>query len=636
MTRLDIDGHPVALSPEFSLDFYDYNGIFDGEKDRGAFTYDIDIDLRQGDNARLYQHFNRINSTPEFTDRNARLLVDGMVLAQGKEVVLECDGNKAKIQIVCGNSEANAADDSKRLNALDLGTLPEYTQETALATIHAEPLSVPAVCTPVLTDYVKMPYVSKITEREETVGKMVNLTEYTDLWSERGSWHNTEDYPVKFLGQPYLVIVVERVLQALGWSVTYNILRSIEYARRLIVIHGMETSKICEMLPNWKASDFLYQIQMMFNVIIVYDNAKREAAIYTFGDFYKTKAITVEISPEEVVSDDSTPARKFDNDVEDKYNYDFVRYDLPSEAYGYRADISDNLKKIVKVWDADDFSEFNARNSWSRTTESFYNSAVFWRHRPSGTKWMLGNFGENIQQSIRHSFVRVDHFAHYESSNYKEGETSETVLQIVPAETLVMSIDMNNPTVNCGVVIPYAKNAGKVGLDFTTTKDMGLNQWVEGNEPRAKDTTGEKLYVAQYLGRVSVLATTHTNNTYNTALYPQVFTHRYIDGRIHAGQYLNEWEGNWRDSIFDALWDKSELEDDITFDLKKRKATTYSTELRVNDKEEHTINIKVRERLGVTSIFNIAGRRFVCRSLQYQVRNGKLLPYAIGKFLPLL
>ena len=63
MTRLEIDGKPIALSPNFSLDFYDYNGIFDFEHNRGAFTYDIDVDLRQGDNARLYRHFNRINNT---------------------------------------------------------------------------------------------------------------------------------------------------------------------------------------------------------------------------------------------------------------------------------------------------------------------------------------------------------------------------------------------------------------------------------------------------------------------------------------------------------------------------------------------------------------------------------------------
>lgn len=633
MIQLEIDGQPVALSPELSLDFYDYNGIFDVERNRGAFTYDIDIDLRQEDNARLYRHLYRINNTSKFTDRNARLLVEGLVFAEGKEVVLECNGFKAKIQIVCGSSEANAADDTKRLETLDLGTLPEYTQESALATINAAPLSVPAVCTPVMIDYVKMPYVSKSIERE-TVGKMVNLAEYADLWSDYGSWHSSEDYTPTFRGQPFLIIVVERVLQALGWTVTSNILRTMEYAKRLIVVHGVESNQICDMLPNWTASEFLSQIQLMFHVIFVYDNAERGVAILDRKTFYATQAATIVIDKEDVVRDEATPARKYDSEEEYLYNYDFIKYDLPSDVYGYRADISDDVNRRVTLYWVNDFGEFNGPASQFRTN-TFYNTAVFFYHTSSGSKWMAVEGQKNGVAPMKYYFARVDQFGHAKKASFKEGETTETILKIVPAETLVMSINMTDPTVNCGVVIPYAKISGNLGLDYTTSESFGLNQWVEGNSPRKKDTSSEKLYVAQYLGRTSVLAGSHPGN-YATARYPQVFTHRYIDGRIHTGQYLDDWGGNWRDGIFDALWDKEHLEDNITFDLRKRINTTYSNSLRVDDKEVHTIYIKVRERLDVTSIFNIAGRRFVCVSLQYQMRNGKLLPYAIGKFLPLL
>lgn len=639
MIKLEIDGQPVALAPESSFDFYDYNGIFDVERNRGAFTYDIDIDLRQGDNARLYNHFNRINNTSIFTDRNARIIVGGVVFAHGKEVVLECNGNIAKIQIVCGSSEANAADDSKRLGSIDLGIVPEYTQETALDTINAEPLAVPAVCTPVMIDYDKMPYVSKGIERE-TVSKMVNLTEYTDLWSEYGSWHSSDNYTPTFRGQPYLVIVVERVLQALGWSVTSNILRSMQYAKRLIVVHGIETNRICDMLPNWTVSEFLSQIQLMFHVIFVYNNADKEVAILDRRTFYATQAATIFIEAEDVVSEYDTPARKYDNEVEYLYNYDFIKYDLPSEVYGYRADITDDVNDIVTLFWVNNFSEFNGPTSQYRTV-SFYNSAVFFYNVSSDSKWMLADGQKNGVGPVRYFFARVDHFGHAKKASYKEGVTTETILKIVPAETLVMSINMTSPTVNCGVVIPYAKLSGKVGADFTTSESMGLNQWVEGNAPQKRDTSSEKLYVAQFLGRTSVLSESHnpsseTYNTYATAKFPQVFTHRYIDGRIHAGQYNDNWQGNWRDYIFDALWDKTDLEDAITFDLRRRLNTTYSNSLQVDDKEVHTICIKVRTRVDVTSIFNITGRRFVCVSLQYQVRNGNLLPYAIGKFLPLL
>ncbi len=636
MIRLEIDGQPVALNQDLSLDFYDYNGIFDVKRNRGAFTYDIDIDLRQGDNARLYRHLYRINNTSKFTDRSACLIVDGHLFAHGKEVVLECNGINAKIQIVCGSSEANAADDTKRLGSLDLGSLPEYTQETALATIHAEPLSVPAVCTPVMVDYVKMPYVSKSTERE-TVSKMVNLAEYTDLWSDYGSWHSSDKYTPIFRGQPYLVIVIERVLQAMGWRVTSNILRTMEYAKRLIVVHGIESDHICDMLPNWTVSEFLSQIQLMFHVIFVYDNASREVAILDRKTFYATQAATIVIDAENVVTDEATPARKYNTEEEYLYNYDLIKYDLPSDVYGYRGDISDDVNNIVTLHFVDNFSDFNGPTSQFRT-DTFYNTAEFFYHVSSGSKWMAVVGQMHGVAPMKYFFARVDQFGHAKKASYKEGESTETLLKIVPAETLVMSINttVDGNTCNCGVVIPYAKLSGKVAADYTTTESMGLNQWVEGNAPKKRDTSSEKLYVVQYLGRVSILATSHSNNTYILAHYPQVFTHRYIDGRIHAGQYNDNWQGNWRDYILDALWDKADLEDAITFDLRKRLNTTYSNSMQVDDKEVHTINIKVRARVDVTSIFNIAGRRFVCVSLQYQVRNGQLMPYAIGKFLPLL
>lgn len=632
MIRLEIDGYEIALNENLSLDFYDYNSIFDVEHNRGAFTYDIDIDLRQGNNARLYQHLQRINNTTVYTGRTARLFVEGLPIVKGKEIVLECNGKKAKIQIVCGSSEINTKGNTLRLSELNLGQLPEYTSATALETLNAEPLSVPAVCTPVMVDYVKIPFVTQNVERE-TVSKMVNLAEYTDLWSNTGSWHGTPT----FRGQPYLVIVIERVLEALGWTVTNNILRTMEYSKRLIVVHGYDTRDICDILPDWTVNEFLEQIQRMFNVIFVLNEEYHTVSILNRNVYYSEVAETVVVKQEDIVIDERTPARKYDGNEEYVYNYDSVKYDFPAKVYAYRGDVLDGVNEIVTLHYVSDFSEFNGPSSPYRN-DSFYNTAVFFYHVPSDSKWMLAKSGSG-QASIKYVFVRVNQFAHARKPTYKENESKETVLKIVPAETLVMAIYLTSPSLIGGVVIPYAQVSGQVGADFSTSSDMGLNQWVEGNAPQKKDTRSEKLYVAQYIGRTSVLADSHNPNSSSyeriaTTQYPQVFTHRFIDGRLY-GAYSDLWEGSFRDYIMDALWDKPELEDKITFDLNKRIATTYSSNLQVNDKEVYTINIKIHHRLDVTSVYNIAGRRFVCVSLRYQVRMGKLLPYAIGTFLPL-
>ena len=636
MIRLEINGHKVDVDENLSFDFYDYNNIFDVERNRGAFSYDIDIDLKSGNNAKLYQHMQRINSTSFFTGRSASIFVGGVVLVKGKEVILECNGYKAKIQIVGGSSEVNAEGSSIRMSDLDLGQLPEYTEETALATINADPLTVPAVCTPVMVNYRKMPFVSQNVERD-TVFDMVNLANYVDVWSASGSWYRSENYSPLFRGQPYLVLIIERVLQALGWTVTDNILRTMDYAKRLIVVHGYDTRNISEILPNWKVNEFLEQIQRMFNVIFVNDEKNRTVSIQNRNTYYQNVAETVIFDLDDIVFENNSPAIKFDSSEEYVYNYEAIKYDLPSKVYGQRADISDDVNEVVSLVYSNYFSDFNSASSPYRSA-NFYNQAFFFYNVPTDTKWMITK-GSPGQASINYIFVRVDQFAHARKSTYKEGDT-ETVLKIVPAETLVMSILLTDPTLNVGAVIPYAQVSGVVGADYTTTSDYGLNQWVEGNAPKKKDTKSEKLYVAQYLGRTTMLSDTHGGTSEasirkDTARYPQVYTHRYIDGRIY-GTNNNIWNGNWKDLIMDALWDKDNLEEGITFNLKRRLNTTYSNSLQVNYKDEHTIYIKVKGRINVASIFNIAGRMFICVSLQYLVRNGKLLPYAIGKFLPII
>ena len=630
MIRLEINGQQVAISHDTSFDFYDYNSIFDVEHSRGAFTYDFDIDLRESENARLYRHFNRINTTSVLTGRTARMEVDGRVLIEGKEVILESNGYKVKIQIVGGGSELNADGGTLRMSDLDLGELPEYTAATALQTLNAEPLSVPAVCTPVMVNYEWHPMVSQNVERE-TVGKIVNLAEYTDLWSEQGSWHGSP----KFIGQPYLVIVVERVLEALGWTVSYNVLRTMKYAKRMIIIHGYETRRICQMVPNWTVNEFLEQVQRMFNVIVVLDDTNRTAQIHNRTTFYTERASTVTIESDQIIRSNSSPGRKLDSTEEYVYNYYYVKYDLPSKTYAYRADLSDDVKKVADVQDFAQFSDFNNAASSYRSSD-FYNKAVFLRETQYNTKWMLAKGGVG---GFSYRFVRVDHLAHAHTANYEEGTSTQTVLKIVPAETIVMAIFMTSPSMVCGAVVPYAQQSGKVGADFTTSAEYGLNQWVEGNAPKANDTSSEKLYVAQFLGRTNVLAESHnpsssTYERYATALYPQVYTHRFINSLLY-GSYMDSWKGDWRDYILDALWNNASAEQDITFNLSYRLDTTYAASLLVNAEEIHTIYFKTRGRHNVASIYNIAGRRFVCISLQYVIRNCRLEPYAIGKFLPL-
>ena len=639
MVVLEIDGQPVDLGKDSTFDYYSYNPLLDTKNSRGEFSYDIDIDLGSANNAKIYKNFNRINSTTEFTGRKACLIVDGLLFAEGQEVIIECSQTTAKIQLVCdAHMSEHVFNDKIRMIELDLGTLPEYTAETALATLNAEPLSVPAVCTPVLVknnnndNYSFSHTVDNRGNSSFDARDMFNFASINDLWSEGGSWQGT----TTFIGQPYLVIVVERVLQALGWKIVNNVLRRLEYAKRMVVVHGYYTREINKMIPNWTVSEFFEQIQIMFNVVFASNKNLKTVAIVPAGSYFVGDPAVVNINKEDVIRIENKPERKFEGLDDILLEYNGLRYNLPSEDYGNRADISDEVHEITSVIDFSDFSVINSFSSQYRTQE-FYNKPYFLRHTPTGTKWMLAK-GRN-DMSFQYQFVRVDQFAHVSSS---DDDKEETVLKIVPVETIVMSIqnidENENVTFAAGIVVPFARSSGIVDPIYNTSEESGLNEWVGGSMPKALDTKSDNLYVAQYLGRTSTLYD-HSLDAYSgyaRAKYPQVFTHRYINGYINYRWYWSDWQGSWQQTALDALWDKPLLEDKITFSLKKRLETTYKSQAPFKNTEIHTVFFKFRAKADVNSVFNIAGREFACISLQYQVRNGKLLPYVIGKFLPLL
>lgn len=642
MIRLEIGGEPVALGNDAAFDFFSYNALLDRENSRGEFTYDIDIDLRNPQNAKVYKHLNRINNILGFSGRSASVIVDGLIFAQGKEVILECDDNIAKIQIVCdSHMYEHVFNENIRISELDLGQLPEYTASTALATLNAEPLSVPAVCTPVLMknttpdNYSFTHSVDNYGHSSFDARDMLNFASITDLWGDTGSWQDN----TQFVGQPYLVVVVEKVLQALGWTLKYNVLRQMEYAKRMIVIHGyFDTRDINKMIPDWTVAEFFEQIQRMFNVIFVCNKTYGTVSVVSAGSFYAYEAPVVNIDKKEIIRIDNNPSRKFEGLDDLVYEYKGLKYDLPNEDYGNRADISDEIHKLTSLIYISDFSEINSFNSQYRTQE-YYNKPYFFFNPATNTKWMLAKGRDEM--SFKYRFVRVDQFAHVRGDESVE-DGDETELKIVPVETQVVSIQQitENETVRfaAGVVVPYTRSVGATEINYVTDEEHGLNEWVGGSLPEARNTQSENMYVAQFLGRTSTLYDHWLDqySDYPKAKYPQVFTHRYIDGYVNYRWYDGDWQGSWTQMAFDALWDKPDLEAKITFDLNDRWLTTYNEQLPFRNTEIHTICFKCKTKLDVNSIFNIAGRQFACVSLQYQVSGGKLLPYITGTFLPLL
>ena len=117
MLKLYIDGHPVNISKGTRTDYYEKNPFFTNE---GDYTLDIDINLDDPQNAKLYNYIHRMDRVRRTSRREAILMDERGVLMRGQEVVLGTQNGVAKIQIVGGVSELNYLMGDKKLQDLDL------------------------------------------------------------------------------------------------------------------------------------------------------------------------------------------------------------------------------------------------------------------------------------------------------------------------------------------------------------------------------------------------------------------------------------------------------------------------------------------------------------------------------------
>lgn len=236
MTRLFIDKQEVALTSDFQLDFYSQNPFF---TKNGDYTYDLDIDLNHPGNRKIYQSINRFDVTEHPTNRSALLLSGPNVIVDGTEVILSIEDNIAKIQLVSGNSELNYLYAGETtIRQLNLGSLNLNAEYNNLTKLYPD---VTHVCCPVISQ--KGNY--KIDDSSQKTDKIFNELE----WDTRNGFIYKTD--TTMVPQPFLLYCIDKIIEAMGYSIEENVLKDDELAKRLIVIHGIQSSTdINRILPN--------------------------------------------------------------------------------------------------------------------------------------------------------------------------------------------------------------------------------------------------------------------------------------------------------------------------------------------------------------------------------------------------
>lgn len=278
MTELWIDGVAAMLPTKMSVTVKRENPLF---TKNGEYTYELELELSNAVNAKLYEHLNRLNSVSEIkSKRKAMLIADNRVYCNGTEIITGWTAESVKIQIASGNSELNYfIGGDLSISFLKLGSAEIPTDSTGKLK-HIEK-SWPEV------DYCLTPLMN------QGSGEIINQW-VPELYMDGGAVKkrliaNGETYTA----QPYLCFIINKICESIGYQLDSNAIENTEYSH-LYLAHAEDTTAYADMFPGWSIKELFEEIEKLFNVSFIIDNKNRTVRILFNVSFF-TGAKTVNV-----------------------------------------------------------------------------------------------------------------------------------------------------------------------------------------------------------------------------------------------------------------------------------------------------------------------------------------------------
>ena len=611
MIQLFIDGAEVHLPEDISIDYYVYNPFFER---KGEYTYDISINLKDPVNAKVYGHLNRWNVNSKPQNRKAELYDNSKLLVSGTEVILSIEGDVAKIQLLAGNSELNylSASDSAKMKDLDLGSIDVLDEKTALNSLYKNSLECDYVCCPIAMKQ-QVSYTNSF--NNDLCAKRFFNNLLRPGHNEDDPNHPREDYELRFhsipnlRAQPYLAALVEKVVEALGYSVTYNELRYHLIFSKVFIVNSTDTLKYNEMIPNWKVNDFLDEVEKWCNVVFITNALYKTCRIINVTDFYK-EASSENIDDERLTDERE---RKYNDETSDNVSYDNLSYNLPSSPWFKYANVSDAIVKqcdIIKYEDRD-------------SAESSTGKMIILHQEDTDTYFVARKWENSKDESDSVYFWQPINFLKDVKDEHAEETTS---FKIVPAEIIGLSLrgyfwkgtgeGAGNFEFSIASLLPYAADQGYVEEE----DEEDLNTMIENASEESEDVS-DTMPVAIYRGVNKCLWYSQDQ----TSKYPEA-----VNGiKFPCSSVTNVETIVWGVSRGSKVFWQN---DGIDLRLSNLKETVYKWNDSIDTKTEMKAFFYADQILDPKKIFVVANRRMYCKYLLYKITSKGLKREVEGVF----
>lgn len=279
--EIRINGREAVLKKGTSFEYVAENRLFSGSD---GYTLSITFPLRGcPENIAIFGRINRADVISDKVVFNCEIR-HGRFFKARSIAVTEISESEVKCQFLEGRSEQNFSQtfDDIYINELDLGEWPSGKPSPSLAW---SPLSYP--------DCVALPWVNDYS------GNIQNLAEYAVDDASQGKGHyewSADTWELSW--QPYLISVVKRICDAVGYAVDLSEWERSEEHRFLLVCNCLPaawyTPQFARALPHWSVAEFFEKLELFLGAEFEIDH-RAKSIRFAFIDTMLKEAGEVEL-----------------------------------------------------------------------------------------------------------------------------------------------------------------------------------------------------------------------------------------------------------------------------------------------------------------------------------------------------
>lgn len=422
MITLHIDGKPVITKSGTTIKLVRENPLF---TESGDYTFDITLPLAgcvQNQRALGLRHRPEVRLDDLCGLRLPFVLQTVTLHVQGTAVVTSVNQEEAKVQLLAGASDLNVSATTPQgtdvyIDEMDLGRAYEKEAGHAYDNDNGDRYIGNSKYTLSPRDELRK-WVQEI-DNDEPIYGSANVTDCVvfPVWSSadagfanaRGlreyfiSGTKTEEkyrYPITsssgtyddglvFAAQPYLVVIIERVLKALGYRVERNDIRE-TWMKDIFVANTRSEYKFANVMPHWTVREFLDEVRRFFGVSIVVPKAG-VAEIIRRANYYNAASSVIsltEVSDEHGadIDDDEDGGKDISTanvDYEQPDTDDMLR--LPDEVWENAIVKVFSYESILRQWAAQNIPiEKRETSAWLLVDEDQGHTFAYLRSRQNG------------------------------------------------------------------------------------------------------------------------------------------------------------------------------------------------------------------------------------------------------------